>query len=337
MRSVILFLLLSNFVFAETVTGDFLGAKFTEQPSWFKSSFLDLPEDLTEATESNKHIMLYFHQNGCPYCAKLVAENFHDPVLVSQLTQNFDTIEINLWGDKSLNDWTGAEFSEKTFSEKMQVQFTPTLMFLNKQGEVVLRLNGYFNQQKMHKALNFVQNKLYEKQNFSTYIDNKTFNNATLNKSSLFEGAPHILSRSVQFPADKYLAVFFEKPNCTACDKFHKGLMKLKATQDMLKKMQVVQINLSSNKKLMTPNGAVMSGRNFYQSLNLNDAPSVVFFDKTGQEIIRKDAFFKAFHWHGILRYVLSGAYQQQANFQRFLEEESLKIRKTGVDVDLWK
>jgi thioredoxin-related protein len=51
--------------------------------------------------------MIYFHQNGCPYCAKLVKDNFHDKKLVAKLQKDFDVIEINMWGDTTLSDWTG--------------------------------------------------------------------------------------------------------------------------------------------------------------------------------------------------------------------------------------
>ena len=37
-----------------------------DQPAWFKDSFLDVREDIAEATKSGRRLMLYFHQDGCP-------------------------------------------------------------------------------------------------------------------------------------------------------------------------------------------------------------------------------------------------------------------------------
>ncbi|SMM97963.1 hypothetical protein SPONL_1701 [uncultured Candidatus Thioglobus sp.] len=34
--------------------------------------------------------------------------------------------------------------------------------------------------------------------------------------------------------------------------------------------------------------------------------------------------------------YVLSGAYQQQPNFQRYITERSDKLREKGIEVDIW-
>jgi thioredoxin-related protein len=92
---------------------------------------MDFSEDLEEANDKGHHVMIYFHQNGCPYCAKLVKDNFHDKKLVAKLQKDFDVIEINMWGDTTLSDWTGKDFTEKEFSAHMKIQFTPTLVFLN--------------------------------------------------------------------------------------------------------------------------------------------------------------------------------------------------------------
>jgi thioredoxin-related protein len=98
-------------------------------PDWFKTSFLDFAEDTQESAENNKHLILYFHQDGCPYCAKLVEENFTDKKLVAKIRKDFDIIDINMWGDRDLTDLKGLEFTEKQYAEFLKVQFTPSLFF----------------------------------------------------------------------------------------------------------------------------------------------------------------------------------------------------------------
>ncbi len=319
--------------------GEFLGAKSVEVlPDWFKTSFLDFNEDLQEAADENRHVMIYFHQNGCPYCAKLVEDNFHNPILVAKLRKHFDAIQINMWGDRNLTDWQDREFSEKQFASLMKIQFTPTLIFLNHKGDSVLRLNGYQSVDKMHKALDYVAGKKYLKQSFATYINqHKRNKTGVLNKNPLFESAPHLLARSKALPAQKYLAVFFEEPNCTTCDTFHNTLMSLTQTKKLLEPMQVVQLNALSEEKLITPAGKRTTASQWFDDLKLTYKPAIVFFDKTGREIIRKDAFFKAYHFHSIIDYVLSGDYQQQPNFQRYIEKRSDELRAKGINVDIWQ
>jgi Thioredoxin-related protein len=299
---------------------------------------MDFSEDLEEATDENKHVMIYFHQNGCPYCAKLVEDNFSDKAIVAKLQKDFDVIETNMWGDRDLVDWTGREFSEKEFSAFMKVQFTPTTLFLNSKGDVVLRLNGYQSIDKMHATLDYISKKTYLNQSYASYINSlKKDKSGTLNTHPIFESGPHMLSRSERFPAHNYLAVFFEEPNCPECDVFHQTLMQLDQTKDLFKSMQVVQLNALSDEKLITPSGKRTTASQWYDDLKLTYKPAVVFFDKQGKEIIRKDAFFKEYHFTGIIEYVATEGYKHQSNFQRYLEERSDKLRAKGVTVDIWK
>ena len=331
--------LLLSYPSSAVVRGEFLGAKTVDVlPDWFKTTFMDFSEDIVEATDENRHVMIYFHQSACPYCAKLVEDNFNDEALVAKLKANFDSIETNMWGDRELTDWEGREFNEKEFSSFMKVQFTPTIIFLDSEGEIVLRLNGYQSIEKMHVVLDYVSTKKYLNQTFARYINSlKTNAVGELNKNTLFESAPHLLTRSDRFPAQKYLAVFFEEPNCPECDTFHQTFMKLDQTKALFKSMQVIQLNALSDEKLITPSGKKSTASQWYDDLKLTYKPAVVFFDKQGKEIIRKDAFFKTYHFHGIITYVLSGKYKEQPNFQRYLEGKSDKLRDQGITVDIWK
>ncbi len=48
-----------------------------ELPDWFKQSFLDLREDLKETVKAGKQgIMVYFGQDHCAYCHRLLQVNF---------------------------------------------------------------------------------------------------------------------------------------------------------------------------------------------------------------------------------------------------------------------
>ena len=116
--------------------GDMVNPGYHEKPSWFKESFLDLREDVQEATENKKRVLLYFYQDGCPYCAKLLQDNLGQKKLADKTRKYFDVISINMWGDKEVTDLKGQLTTEKKFTEKMRVMYTPTLLFLTEKGKV---------------------------------------------------------------------------------------------------------------------------------------------------------------------------------------------------------
>ena len=67
-----------------------------ESPSWFRNLFLDIREDLEEATAGGRRPMLYFYQDGCPYCKKLLQDNFAQAAIAEKTRKSFDVIAINM-------------------------------------------------------------------------------------------------------------------------------------------------------------------------------------------------------------------------------------------------
>ena len=47
-----------------------------EIPAWFAETFLDLRDDVRDAAKDGKRVMVYFGQDGCPYCTQLMETNF---------------------------------------------------------------------------------------------------------------------------------------------------------------------------------------------------------------------------------------------------------------------
>ncbi len=140
--------------------GQFLGARQTDHPDWFKESFLELEEDIAEATEQGKRLVVYFHQDGCPYCNKLVEENFTNPRILELMQDKFQLVAINMWGDREVVQVGGRAFSEKTLAAALDVDFTPTLLFFSEDRKVVLRLDGYYPPTEFIHALTYVSDKL---------------------------------------------------------------------------------------------------------------------------------------------------------------------------------
>ncbi len=135
-----------------------------EVPAWFKHSFLDLRDDLREAAAANKRLMVYFGQHGCPYCKRLMDVNFNQKDIVDKTRKNFDAIEINIYGNREVTWLDGRTRSEKDFAAVLKVQFTPTLLFLDEQGNIALRVNGYYPPHRFMAALDYVASGAYVKE-----------------------------------------------------------------------------------------------------------------------------------------------------------------------------
>ena len=316
--------------------GEFKGAKLVEMPAWFKSSFLDLKDDVAEAAESGKRVMVYFHQNGCPYCAKLVNENFKNKQIVDYMAKHFDAIDINMWGDRSVVGLDGKEYTEKTYSASQKVWFTPTILFFDEQGKRVLRINGYYPIEKFMLALRYVAEKKHTQMSFSDYYKqfSHTKKPGKLIKEDFFVKPAYDLKQLAT--QKKPLAVLFEQGDCKACEQMHKVTMQDKDTRKILKQFNIVQLDRWADTPVVDLDGKPTTAKKLADKLGIAFAPSAVLYDK-GKEVIRIEAFLKSFHVQSVFDYVLSGGYKTETSFQRYLEHRADEIRKQGKTVDIWK
>ncbi|HWB44816.1 MAG TPA: thioredoxin family protein [Hyphomicrobiaceae bacterium] len=97
--------------------------------SWFVLSFLNLKDDFNEAKAKGKRFAVIFEQRGCPYCAKMHTEILSQKYINDYVRQNFDVVQLNLWGAREVTDFDGTAMSERDLAERWGIIFTPTIVF----------------------------------------------------------------------------------------------------------------------------------------------------------------------------------------------------------------
>jgi thioredoxin-related protein len=311
---------------------------YEEKPDWFKNSFLDLREDVGEAAEEGRRVMLYFYQDGCPYCAKLLQDNFGQEAISSKTQKNFDVIAINMWGDREVVDMSGSDTTEKAFAVGMKVMFTPTLLFINEQGEELLRINGYYPPHKFDIALDYVAGRHEKDGAFREYLAQRDPAPAMgkLHVQNDYLKQPYQLNSIVRL-SKKPLLVYFEQKQCAACDELHEDILQRPESRPLEQKFQRVLLDTWSDTPVITPSGKKTTAAKWARDLNIQYTPSLVFFDNAGAEVFRTEGYLKAFHVQSAMDYVASGAYKHEHEFQRFVDERADALRAQGIEVDLMK
>ncbi len=325
-------------VYAEVKKGDYKGVRHTEYPAWFKEGFLEFNDDIKEAAKNGKRLMIIFTQPGCPYCNAFVERNLSQKNIEQKVRKNFDSIALNMWGDREVTFTDGKQYTEKTISEKLKVQFTPTVLFFNEQGKIVLRLNGYLPPRRFNVALDYVIKHQEKKMSYRAYVraNLPAGKSGGLNKEDFFMKEPINLALK-NGKRSKPFAVFFEQKHCPDCDVLHKKVLTDRLTRQIISQFDTVQLDMWSNRtKLITPEGIRTTAKLWAKSLDVKYAPTLVIFNEKGKEIIRSEAFFKVFHTQGMFTYVLDGGYKKQPSFQRYLSARAEHFREQGKSVDIW-
>lgn len=306
-------------------------------PSWFLESFLDFKDEAATAAKGGKRLMLYFGQDGCPYCRELMTNNFSQKAIVDKTRKHFEAVAINIWGDREVTWTDGQRMSEKQFAKLLKVQFTPTLLFLDEQAQVTSRLNGYWPPHRFDPALDYVIARLDRKGiSLADHVAQHAHEaaNAQLAEEPFYLKPPFDLRRKA---GGKPLAVLWETRSCKACDEMHSEGFRRAEIKALLAKFDVVRFALGDATELIAPDGRKRSANEWARELKLSYTPSVVFFDAGNREVFRFEGYVRPFHLAGGFDYVAQGAYRTQPEFQRFLQEKTERAKARGQSVDLWK
>jgi thioredoxin-related protein len=311
-----------------------------ELPSFFAETFLNFPEDAADAAKSGKRLLLYFGQDGCPYCAELLQTNFTQKNIVDKTRAKFVAIGLNLWGDRETTWFDGITRSEKELAKHLKVQFTPTILLLDEKGATIARINGYYPPHRFSAALDYSAQRLERKLGFAEHMQAVPAKGA---RASLTE-QPFFLTAAAGKPLDlrrktggKPLAVLFETRHCAPCDELHDEGFKRDNTMAAVKRFDVARFALSGRDVIVTPSGEQTTAEAWAKALKVSYTPSVVFFDDSGKEVFRLEAYVRPFHFASSFEYVGSGAYRKEPEFQRFLQNKAELMKDQGEKPELWK
>jgi thioredoxin-related protein len=303
-------------------------------PSWFSETFLDLREDVAEAARANRRLMLYFGQDGCPYCTALMQTNFSQRPIVEKTRRHFMAIALNIWGDREVTWLDGRRLSEKELARQIGVQFTPTLLFLDREGGIALRLNGYQPPGRFEAVLDYVIEG--RRETLADYLKTAARDSGRerLAEQPFFLPAPQDLRRR---SGGKPLAVLFETRRCKPCDEMHDEAFPRPSLRALLARFDVARLGLGDSAAIVAPDGRRIDAAAWARELKVEFTPAVVFFGDEGREVFRFDGYTRPFHFESAFEYVASGAYRQQPQFQRFVQERAERARAAGQRVDLWR
>jgi thioredoxin-related protein len=97
----------------------------------------NLQSDAQQAVTDKKPIVLFFTLPNCSYC-RIVRYDYFLPLL-KQRTGNDQPIirEISVTGQNRVTLFDGQRVSEAELAERYKVQMTPTVLFVNHEGDVV--------------------------------------------------------------------------------------------------------------------------------------------------------------------------------------------------------
>jgi thioredoxin-related protein len=105
----------------------------------------DYKSEIEALADEGKHLVLFFHQAGCPYCDKMRARVHPQPKVMDYFTDKFVMMESNIRGNLGVVMPDGTEGSEVDFAKKVRVRATPVFIFYDMDGTLALKTTGYLD------------------------------------------------------------------------------------------------------------------------------------------------------------------------------------------------
>ena len=311
--------------------GEVTGGAPHALPDWFKESFLDIADDVEEATDEERHVMLFFHLTNCPYCNRMLTESFETDPLKSYIQKHFDVIVINIKGDREVAFDVDTSVSEKTLAEQLNVFATPAIMFLNKDNKAVARVDGYRAPPRFQQVLNYVS-----KQAYADDITLKDYLDKQLDRKAYSLRDNPAFSKTNDLSAVKGpLMVVFEDGTCYDCPEFHDNVLNHNDVIMEMKPYTVVRLDTDSTEAVIDTEGNKTTAKAITDALNMTYRPGVAVYDN-GKLLARMDSLIYSFHFKERLRYI-SGGYYKTEEYRDYSEKRREELLSAGVNIYLGK
>lgn len=308
--------------------GQIIGGVAHQAPSWFKQSFLEIADDVDEATEAGKHVILFFQLNGCPYCDRMLEESFEAEPLTSYIREHFDAIAINVRGDREIAFNDELTVTEKQLAGILKVSGTPMILFLDENNKAVVRISGYRAPERFRQILEFVATNSYRTTSLADYLDARLNKNVyKLRDNPLFSDISDL--SSVEGP----LMVIFEDGGCYDCDEFHDGVLADPLVQKEIKPFTVVRLDADSQEKIRDIHGNETTPAELARKYEMIYRPGVLMFDD-GLLLRRVDSLLFPYHFKEYVRYVAGGFYKK-LDWRTYSDRRTEELLQAGETIDL--
>jgi len=117
--------------------------------------WISLSEAQKQSSEDGKPIFVFVEAEWCGICKRMLREVFPTEKISTMLSDKFHVVSIDL-DSKNETFFNGDSITERNFAKKMNVQQTPTTIFIDKNGDIMGNMPGFLNETELTTLLNYV-------------------------------------------------------------------------------------------------------------------------------------------------------------------------------------
>lgn len=126
-----------------------------------------------KAKRERKPVVVDFYADWCHWCKVMDRQTFTAPKIANSLNREYVAIRVDMNSSTPVR-YQGRSLSPADFASMMGVKGLPTVIFMDKSGEVVTRLPGFVRAETFQALLGYIRDECYNTQiSFRDYMGGK--------------------------------------------------------------------------------------------------------------------------------------------------------------------
>ena len=127
-----------------------------------------------QAKHEKKHLLLFFHKDGCGFCEKMMYETLEDDGIEALIEQYFILVDIGIDDEGSIlhRDFNG---SKHTYAKSLKISFYPTVGFVDGNNSIIYGVIGYRDSEIFSLLLQYIYSGAYKVMEWEDFRSNVEF------------------------------------------------------------------------------------------------------------------------------------------------------------------
>ena len=128
-------------------------------------------EAVAAAAQSGKPILIDIYAPWCSWCRRMQKEVYGNDAIETYVKKHFEYGRLNIDDGQTQHRFKDYELTSQQLGYALGAQGTPTTVFLDKNGDYITRLDGYWNLDSFDKALHYIGSGAYHHQKYEEFIE----------------------------------------------------------------------------------------------------------------------------------------------------------------------
>ncbi len=130
-------------------------------------------EGMRIARSEKKPAVIDFYASWCHWCVVMEKDTFADAGVVKKLSEEFVPIKVDMESSKPISIH-GQSLRPADFAAMMGVRGLPTIVFVDKNGDIITSIPGYIKADTFLPLLSYIQSECYlQHVSFKDYLEKK--------------------------------------------------------------------------------------------------------------------------------------------------------------------